>query len=107
MGRNWLTPVLTGCVGMAMLFAARLAPVEGGSQVAVLFPPWQSEEEVLRVVAATGATIVRPGGMASIWIMDAAPGSATRLALQDAAWAVLDAKAFGVCAVINDVSGGS
>jgi len=92
---------------MAVLFAARLAPVEGASQIAVLFPPWQSEEEVLGILAATGASIVRPGGMASIWIMDAAPGSATRLALQDAAWAVLDAKAFGACAAINEGSGGS
>lgn len=107
MGRNWLTPVVTGCVGMAVLFAARLAPVEGASQVAVLFPPWQSDGEVLRIVAASGATIVRAGGMASIWIIDAAPGSVSRLALHDAAWAVLDARALGACAAINEVSGGS
>lgn len=102
MNRDWLTPVLTGCLGMAAILGVKLASVDGTSQVAVVLPPWQSEGEALRVLAETGATIVRPGGLASIWVMHAEPGSKARIALQDVALVMLNPGMLGVCAAARD-----
>lgn len=84
-----------------LVFASWLAtrpqnPLQDG--VAVLFPPWMQEGQVLAKALEPGARIVRSAGLGFIAIvMPDDEGYAARVRMAGA-WAVLDPRALGTCA---------
>lgn len=97
--RDWwpaLALLLTSLIGALVLMAR---PPLADAPIAVVFPPWWSNDAALAASAASGAQIVGDGGIASI-ILVRAEDRHVQTRLSDAgALALIDASRMAGCSV--------
>ncbi len=98
--RRWVgrlaLPLVLGLPLMAA-GAGLSAPAGSKEPVAVIFPPTYSRDATLAAVTETGAALVAPGGLPSVFIVQSdAADFHTRLK-QAGAWLILSSSAAALC----------
>ncbi|HYM02664.1 MAG TPA: hypothetical protein VET85_06930 [Stellaceae bacterium] len=101
-----MTPSGTGrawCAALALAMASTVALAwvqalpSDGAEVAAVFPPWTSREDVLGRIVSAGGLPVRTGIVDTVLVVRAERAGLVDRLYRVGAWAVIDPVAFGGC----------
>lgn len=92
--------IILGAVGLMVLAGLSLAPPAGARQVAAVFPPWESQGEILSQISDIPYRLVRSGWSDTILIVDVSDAPEMREVLAERAWFLADALALGTCMTV-------
>lgn len=99
-GRRWVgrlaLPLALGVPLIAAGAGLRADP-ESRAPVAAIFPPTYSRDATLAAVAETGAALVAPGGLPSVFIVQSDAADFPNRLKQAGAWFVLSSDAAAFC----------
>lgn len=84
-------------VGLILLTVLTLTPTSGAKQVAAIFPPWQSQSDILAELSDLPYRLVRPGWSDTVLILDVSEAPDMRGELAERALFLADALVFGWC----------
>lgn len=99
-GRRWVGRFALSLALVMPLMAAGVAltaPVGTQEPVAAIFPPTYSRAATLAAVAATGAALVAPGGIPSVFIVQSDAADFHDRLKRAGAWLVLSSDAAAFC----------
>jgi hypothetical protein len=87
-------------VGPALAIRIGLQPRDPLSGVAVVFPPWTTEESAIARATSAGASLVRLGGFSSVVVVRPDDPAYIERVFADGALLVLDPKVLAACAAL-------
>lgn len=88
-------------LGLVVLTVLTFAPPRDATQLALVFPPWLSREEVFARIADLDVRLVRNGLLESVLIVDFAHDPALGEAIRKRAPVVADARVIFACLGAN------
>lgn len=95
--KEYLVGIVLAGVGLASLAVMTFTPPRDATQLALVFSPWLSQEEVLARIIDLDVRLVRNGVSASVLIVDFAHAPEIGPVLAERALFVADARAVGAC----------